>query len=65
MPPSPPCDIEPSLSSEMDSQPPGYLYIRTPLCIAHCINHAAYTKDQTNKPKLMADLVTDEGSSTS
>ena len=64
MPPAPPGDNKGAQSPRIDSVPPGYLYIPSPLPNAQFVNLDAYPKDLKCNKDYIPDLLTDEGTST-
>jgi len=64
MPPVPPGEYEGTLTSAIDSLPPGYVYLDTHLPNAQLFNLDAYAKYRNINKDLNPDLLTDEGTST-
>jgi len=64
MPPVPPGNNEAVHLSEIESVPPGYVYIHTPLPSAQFFNLDAYAKDRKCDKDFNPDLLTDKGTFT-
>jgi len=64
MPPAPPGCNEGASRSEIDSVPPGYVYINTPLPNTRFFNLDSYAKDHKCDQDVIPALLTAEGTST-
>jgi len=62
-PPAPPDDSERTQRSEREGVPPGYVYIHTLLPSARFFNLNPYANDRMRDKDVIADLLTDEGTS--
>ena len=59
----PPCSNEAAHISEIKGEPPGDMYIHTPIPGAQCLNLEAYAMDRKRDKHFDPDLLTDEGTS--